>query len=348
MEYRQLGHTDIKVSTICLGTMTFGEQNSETEAHQQLDYALAHGVNFIDAAELYPVPPRAETQGRTEQYIGTWLKQRQNREQFILATKVAGPGAKEWIGHLRGGPKLNADHINRAIDASLQRLQTDYVDLYQVHWPSRSTNYFGKLGYTYAKDNHHETIAETLTALSALVQAGKVRHIGISNETPWGTLSYLALAKELGLERIVSVQNPYSLLNRTYEIGMAEIAHREGIGLLAYSPLAFGVLSGKYLDGNKPAGARLSLWGNYFTRYTGTTGQQATRLYVELAQQHGLDPAQMALAYVNNRPFLTANIIGATTMAQLQSNIASATLSLSQEVLAGIEAIHAQHPNPCP
>lgn len=348
MEYRQLGHTDIKVSTICLGTMTFGEQNSETEAHQQLDYALAHGVNFIDAAELYPVPPRAETQGRTEQYIGTWLKQRQNREQFILATKVAGPGAKEWIGHLRGGPKLNADHINHAIDASLQRLQTDYVDLYQVHWPSRSTNYFGKLGYTYAKDNHHETIAETLTALSALVQAGKVRHIGISNETPWGTLSYLALAKELGLERIVSVQNPYSLLNRTYEIGMAEIAHREGIGLLAYSPLAFGVLSGKYLDGNKPAGARLSLWGNYFTRYTGTTGQQATRLYVELAQQHGLDPAQMALAYVNSRPFLTANIIGATTMAQLQSNIASATLSLSQEVLAGIEAIHAQHPNPCP
>ena len=348
MEYRQLGHTDIKVSTICLGTMTFGEQNSETEAHQQLDYALAHGVNFIDAAELYPVPPRAETQGRTEQYIGTWLKQRQNREQFILATKVAGPGAKEWIGHLRGGPKLNADHINHAIDASLQRLQTDYVDLYQVHWPSRSTNYFGKLGYTYAKDNHHETIAETLTALSALVQAGKVRHIGISNETPWGTLSYLALAKELGLERIVSVQNPYSLLNRTYEIGMAEIAHREGIGLLAYSPLAFGVLSGKYLDGNKPAGARLSLWGNYFTRYTGTTGQQATRLYVELAQQHGLDPAQMALAYVNSRPFLTANIIGATTMAQLQSNIASTTLSLSQEVLAGIEAIHAQHPNPCP
>ena len=348
MEYRQLGHTDIKVSTICLGTMTFGEQNSETEAHQQLDYALAHGVNFIDAAELYPVPPRAETQGRTEQYIGTWLKQRQNREQFILATKVAGPGAKEWIGHLRGGPKLNADHINHAIDASLQRLQTDYVDLYQVHWPSRSTNYFGKLGYTYAKDNHHETIAATLTALSALVQAGKVRHIGISNETPWGTLSYLALAKELGLERIVSVQNPYSLLNRTYEIGMAEIAHREGIGLLAYSPLAFGVLSGKYLDGNKPAGARLSLWGNYFTRYTGTTGQQATRLYVELAQQHGLDPAQMALAYVNSRPFLTANIIGATTMAQLQSNIASATLSLSQEVLAGIEAIHAQHPNPCP
>lgn len=348
MQYRPLGHTDIQVSTICLGTMTFGEQNTETEAQQQLDYALAHGVNFIDAAELYPVPPRGETQGRTEQYIGTWLQQRNNRDQFILATKVAGPGPKDWIGHIRNGPKLNADHINRAIDASLQRLQTDYVDLYQVHWPSRSTNYFGKLGYTYGKDNHHETIAETLTALSKLVEAGKVRHLGISNETPWGTMKYLSVARELGLERIVSVQNPYSLLNRSYEIGMAEIAHREGIDLLAYSPLAFGVLSGKYLDGAQPEGARLSLWGQYFTRYTGETGVKATRMYVELARQHGLDPAQMALAYVNIRPFLTANIIGATTMEQLASNIASINLTLSAEVLKGIEEIHARQPNPCP
>lgn len=348
MQYHQLGHTDIKVSTICLGTMTFGEQNTESQAHQQLDYALAHGINFIDAAELYPVPARGETQGRTEQYIGTWLKQRNNRDQFTLATKIAGPGAKDWIGHIRGGPKLNADHINRAIDSSLQRLQTDYVDLYQVHWPSRSTNYFGKLGYTYAQDNHHETIAETLTALSDLVKAGKVRHIGISNETPWGAMTYLTAAKAMGLERIVSIQNPYSLLNRTYEIGMAEIAHREGIGLLAYSPLAFGVLSGKYLNGTQPEGSRLSRWGQYFTRYTGSTGQIATRLYVELAQQHSLDPSQMALAYVNTRPFLTANIIGATTMEQLKSNIASIDLVLSEEVLNGIEAIHAQHPNPCP
>ena len=348
MQYRPLGHTDIKVSNICLGTMTFGEQNTEVEAHQQLDYALAHGINFIDAAELYPVPPRAETQGRTEQYIGTWLKARNNRDQFILASKVAGPGPKDWIGHIRGSPKLNADHINRALETSLKRLQTDYVDLYQVHWPSRSTNYFGKLGYTYAKDNHHETIAETLTALSDLVKAGKVRHIGLSNETPWGTMSYLALAKELGLERIVSVQNPYSLLNRTYEIGMAEIAHRASVGLLAYSPLAFGVLSGKYLDGAQPEGARLTRWGQYFTRYTGATGQHATRLYVELARKHGLDPAQMALAYVNTRPFLTANIIGATTMEQLASNIASRELTLTEDVLKGIEAIHTQQPNPCP
>lgn len=348
MQYRPLGHTAIQVSALCLGTMTFGEQNSEAEAHEQLDYALAHGINFIDTAELYPVPPGGKTQGRTEQYIGNWLKQRNNRNQFILATKVAGPGPKDWIGHLRGGPRLDADHINRALEASLKRLQTDYVDLYQVHWPSRSTNYFGKLGYTYAKDHHHETIAETLTALSTLVKAGKVRHLGISNETPWGTMRYLALAKELGLERIVSVQNPYSLLNRSYEIGMAEIAHREGIGLLAYSPLAFGVLSGKYLDEAKPEGARLTRWGQYFTRYSGATGQKATRMYVELARQHGLDPAQMALAYVNTRPFLSANIIGATTMAQLHNNIASIDVILSEEILQGIEAIHMQQPNPCP
>ncbi|MEN9502400.1 MAG: hypothetical protein RI964_1685 [Pseudomonadota bacterium] len=348
MEYRRLGHTDIQVSVICLGTMTFGEQNTEAEAHAQLDYAVAHGVNFIDAAELYPVPPRGETQGRTEQYIGTWLQRSGKREQVILASKVAGPGPKDWIGHVRGGPKLNAQHIQQAIDGSLQRLQTDYLDLYQVHWPSRSTNYFGKLGYQYARDNHHESVQETLTALSALVKAGKVRYIGISNETPWGTMTYLNLAQSLGLEKIVSVQNPYSLLNRTYEIGMAEIAHREGVGLLAYSPLGFGALSGKYLDGQQPDGARLTRWGNYFTRYTSPNAQQITRQYVALARAHGLDPAQMALAYVNSRPFLTANIIGATTMTQLHSNIASIDLNLSAEVLQGIEAIHALHPNPCP
>lgn len=348
MEYRRLGHTDIQVSVICLGTMTFGEQNTEAEAHAQLDYAVAHGVNFIDAAELYPVPPRGETQGRTEQYIGTWLQRSGKREQVILASKVAGPGPKDWIGHVRGGPKLNAQHIQQAIDGSLQRLQTDYLDLYQVHWPSRSTNYFGKLGYQYARDNHHESVQETLTTLSALVKAGKVRYIGISNETPWGTMTYLNLAQSLGLEKIVSVQNPYSLLNRTYEIGMAEIAHREGVGLLAYSPLGFGVLSGKYLDGQQPDGARLTRWGNYFTRYTSPNAQQITRQYVALARAHSLDPAQMALAYVNSRPFLTANIIGATTMTQLHSNIASIDLNLSAEVLQGIEAIHALHPNPCP
>lgn len=348
MEYRPLGKTDIKVSKICLGTMTFGEQNTEADAHQQLDYAIAQGVNFIDAAEMYPVPINAETQGRTEQYMGTWLKKRSDRDQIILASKVAGPGRKEALGHLRDGPRLSTEHILQACDASLQRLQTDYIDLYQVHWPSRSTNYFGQLGYRYGKDHHPETIAETLDALGQLVAAGKVRLIGLSNETPWGLAEYLSLAKELNLPPVVSVQNPYSLLNRSYEVGLAEFAHRSSVGLLAYSPLGFGVLSGKYINGQRPEGTRLTRWGQYFTRYTHENAQKATQHYVELAHKYGLDPAQMALAYVNSRPFLTANIIGATNMEQLRSNIASADLVLSDEVLKGIEAIHDAHPNPCP
>lgn len=348
MEYRRLGKTDIKVSKICLGTMTFGEQNTEAEAHQQLDYAVAQGINFIDAAEMYPVPINAATQGRTEQYIGSWLKKRSGREQIILASKVAGPGRKEALGHLRDGPRLSREHVLQACDASLQRLQTDYIDLYQVHWPSRSTNYFGQLGYRYGKDHHPETIAETLGALAELVAAGKVRQIGLSNETPWGLAEYLSLAKELNLPRVVTVQNPYSLLNRSYEVGLAEFAHRSSVGLLAYSPLGFGVLSGKYVNGQRPEGTRLTRWGQYFTRYTSAHAQKVTQQYVELAQQHGFEPAQMALAYVNSRPFLTANIIGATSMEQLRSNIASAELVLSDEVLKGIEAIHDAHPNPCP
>lgn len=348
MEYRRLGKTDIKVSKICLGTMTFGEQNTEAEAHEQLDYAVAQGINFIDAAEMYPVPINAATQGRTEQYIGSWLKKRSGREQIILASKVAGPGRKEALGHLRDGPRLRREHVLQACDASLQRLQTDYIDLYQVHWPSRSTNYFGQLGYRYGKDHHPETIAETLGALAELVAAGKVRQIGLSNETPWGLAEYLSLAKELNLPRVVTVQNPYSLLNRSYEVGLAEFAHRSSVGLLAYSPLGFGVLSGKYVNGQRPEGTRLTRWGQYFTRYTSAHAQKVTQQYVDLAQQYGLDPAQMALAYVNSRPFLTANIIGATSMEQLRSNIVSADLLLSDEVLKGIEAIHDAHPNPCP
>lgn len=348
MDYRPLGNTDLKVSVICLGTMTFGEQNTEAEAHEQLDYALSQGVNFIDTAEMYPVPVNAKTYSLTEQYIGSWIKARQHRDQFVLASKVAGPGPKDWIGHVRGGPKLNAEHIAQALDASLKRLNTDYLDLYQVHWPSRSTNYFGQLGYRYAKDNHHETIEETLHALNDLVKAGKVRYIGLSNETPWGVAQYLSLAQSQQLTAPVSIQNPYSLLNRSYEIGLAEFAHRSQVGLLAYSPLAFGMLSGKYLNGQNPEKGRLTIWAKYFTRYLSERAYRVTQKYVDLAQQHGLDPAQMALAYVNSRPFLTANIIGATTMEQLRSNIASAELSLSEEVLKGIEAIHEEHPNPCP
>jgi len=346
MDYRRLGDTDIEVSAICLGTMTWGEQNSEAEGHAQLDYALAHGVNFIDTAELYAIPPRAETQGRTEAIIGSWLARTGNRDKVVLASKIAGPG-EGWIDHIREGrSRFDRRNVQAALEASLKRLQTDYLDLYQLHWPERKTNFFGRLGY-----EHHEgdftPVAETLEVLAEQVQAGKIRHIGLSNETPWGVMTFLATAERLGLPRVVSVQNPYSLLNRTFEVGLAEVAHRERCGLLAYSPLGFGVLSGKYLGGARPEGARLSLFPDY-NRYSTPQAVAATEAYAALARDHGLDPAQMALAYVTSRPFLTSNIIGATSMAQLEANIASADLTLPEAVLEGIEAIHVHHPNPSP
>ena len=346
MEYRRLGRTDLQVSSLCLGSMTWGEQNSETEAYQQLDYALDHGINFIDTAELYAIPPRAETYGATERIIGNWLQQRHNRDRVILASKVAGPG--EWIPHIRNGEaRLDTRNIRRAVEGSLQRLQCDYLDLYQVHWPDRKTNFFGQLGYQHDPKDRPTPIVETLSVLGDLVKEGKVRHVAISNETPWGVMKYLNLTECLGLPRIASIQNPYSLLNRSFEIGLAEIAIREQVGLLAYSPLAFGVLSGKYLNQQQPSGARLTRWPDY-NRYSTPQAQQATADYVALAQAHGVDPAQMALAYVTSRPFVTSNIIGATTMAQLASNIDSCQLQLSDELLAGIEQIHQQHPNPSP
>ncbi len=346
MEYRPLGHTDIEVSALCLGTMTWGQQNTEAEAHEQMDYALANGINFFDTAELYPVPPMAETQGRTEAYIGSWLHRRGNRERIILASKVC--GAADWTPHIRGGrARLDAANIEAALDASLKRLQTDYIDLYQTHWPDRHTNYFGRLGYQPGDDGDATPIEETVAALARLVEKGKVRHIGISNETPWGVMQYLQAAERQGGPRIVSIQNPYNLLNRSFEIGLAEFAERESVGLLAYSPLGFGVLSGKYLGGRRPEGARLTLFER-FSRYTNPQGVAATEAYVALARRHGLDPARMALAYVNSRPFVTSNIIGATRMAQLRDNCASLELSLSTEVLEEIEAIHQRHPIPCP
>lgn len=345
MRYNRLGNTDLEVSRICLGTMTYGEQNTEAEAHEQLDFALDQGVNFLDTAEMYAVPPRAETYGLTETYIGSWLKARGNRDRVVIATKVAGPAADRT--YMREAPIcLDRRNITQAIDGSLRRLQTDYVDLYQVHWPDRPANYFSRLGYTH-EEADTVPIGETLAALGELVQAGKVRHIGVSNETPWGVMQYLVGAKAQGLPRIVSIQNPYSLLNRTFEIGLAEIAHREAVELLAYSPLGFGVLSGKYLDGQQPPGARLTRWER-FARYRTPEAAGPVAAYVALAREHGLDPAQMALAYVNSRPFLAANIIGATTMEQLQSNIASIDLELSSEVLEAIEAIHRGQPSPCP
>lgn len=345
MEFRKLGQTDIDVSVICLGTMTWGEQNTEQEAHQQLDFALDRGVNFIDTAEMYPVPPMPETYTRTEEYIGRWDKLKTQRDKIVLATKVVGKA--DWAAYIRNGQAcLNRENIRAALEASLKRLGTDYIDLYQLHWPDRSTNFFGQLGYQHV-DEDFTAIEETLVACDELVKEGKVRHFGLSNETPWGTMSYLSLSKAKNLTRMVSVQNPYSLLNRTYEVGMAEVSHREQCGLLAYSPLGFGVLSGKYLNNQHPENARLTIFDR-FTRYTNPLAIKATEKYCDIAKEHGLSPVQMALAFVNSRPFLTSNIIGATKMDQLEENIASIDVKLSDEILSEIEAVHQEIPNPAP
>lgn len=346
MNYRQLGHTDIRVSELGLGTMTWGKQNTEAEAFEQMDYAVEHGINLFDAAELYPVPPEQETQGRTEEYIGNWLKQRGKRDDIVIASKFCAQA--EWVDYLRGGNhKADRANIETALNDSLSRLKTDYLDLYQIHWPERDTNFFGKLGYYHAPDKDGVAIEETLDALDEIVKSGKVRHIGISNETAWGIHEYLRLSSEKNQARIVSIQNPYNLLNRSFEVGMAEFAHREQVGLLAYSPMAFGALSGKYLGEDKPADGRLTLFSR-FSRYTNELGIKATQQYAKLAEDSGLDLAQMALAYVTSRPFVTSNLIGATKMEQLKSNIASKDIQLSKDVLRAIEEIHSEIPNPCP
>jgi aryl-alcohol dehydrogenase-like predicted oxidoreductase len=346
MHYRTLGRSDIEVSLICLGTMTWGEQNTEAEAHAQLDYAVERGITFIDTAEMYPVPPRAETQGRTEAYLGSWLARRGRRDDLVIASKAAGPA--EWMSYLRGGPRFDRRHLEQALNESLKRLQTDYIDLYQLHWPARSTNFFGSLGYTPGDDADATPLAETLGILGEFVASGKVRQIGLSNETPWGVMECLRLADEAaGVPRVASIQNPYNLLNRSFEIGLAEIAHREQVGLLAYSPLAFGMLSGKYLDGARPPKGRLTLFER-FTRYSNERGLAATARYAALARAQGLSPTQLALAYVNTRSFVTSNIIGATTLEQLAEDIDSVDIGLDDAVLEAIEAIHGDNPNPCP
>lgn len=347
MDMRPLGRTGLQVSALCLGTMTWGEQNTRDEGFAQMDLAIERGINFFDTAEMYAVPPTARTFGTTETIIGEWFRARPGmRERIVLASKVCGQA--DWLPHVRDGrPRLDHANIVRALEDSLRRLRTDYLDLYQLHWPDRQTNFFGKLGYRHDSDEVSTPIEETLRVLDELVKSGKVRHVGISNETPWGAMRFIAASESLGLPRVASIQNPYNLLNRTFEIGLAEIAHREQLGLLAYSPLAFGVLSGKYLGGARPNGARITLFKR-FSRYTNPEAERATAQYVALARQHGLDPAQMALRYVTTRPFVAANIIGATSIAQLESNIASMDVRLSDDVLAGIEAIHAAQPNPSP
>jgi aryl-alcohol dehydrogenase-like predicted oxidoreductase len=348
VEYRSLGRTGIKVSLIGLGTMTFGEQNSEAEGHAQLDHAIDQGVNLVDTAEVYSVPPRAETYGSTEKIIGSWLKLRGQRDKVVLATKVAGPGAVLGVTHVRGGNNvLDRKNIFAAVDASLQRLQTDYIDIYQLHWPSRSTNFFGKLDYQQADGEQVVAIQETLEVMSDLVRAGKIRHVGLSNETPWGMHRFLQLADSRDFARIVSIQNPYSLLNRSFEIGLAEMAIREDVGLLAYSPLAFGVLSGKFLHGARPPESRIARWPR-FSRYTNEYAERPTVAYAAIASKHGLNMAQMALAFVAQQRFMTSVLIGATTMEQLRINLESSTVKLSPEVIRDIDAVHRAHPNPCP
>ena len=346
MQTTTLGRTGITVSRLCLGTMTFGEQNSEADAHAQLDHALGRGINFIDAAEMYPVPPRQHTQGLTEAYIGSWLKARGGRDKVVIATKVAGRSTE--LAYARPfAIHPNRRNIEAAVDASLRRLQTDYIDLYQVHWPDRSTNFFGRLGYQHQPYPDEVPIDETLAALDHLVRAGKVRAIGISNETPWGAMRYLALAEQRGLPRAASIQNPYSLLNRVFEIGLAEIALREDLGLLAYSPLAMGALTGKYRHGARPADGRLTRFDR-FKRYSTPAGAAAVEAYAQIAERHSLNLAQMALAFLLRQPFLTSVIVGATTLDQLSANIDAADLILPEAVVAAIEAVHAAQPNPCP
>ena len=346
MDYTRLPHSSLDVSKICLGTMTWGEQNTQAEAFEQLDYAIGQGINFIDTAEMYPVPPKAETQGETERILGNYLKARGKRDDLIIATKVAAPGGKS--DYIRQNMALDWRNIHQAVNDSLERLQIETIDLYQLHWPDRNTNFFGELFYQEQDDEKLTPIVETLEALADLIKAGKIRYIGVSNETPWGLMKYLQLAEKHGLPRIISVQNPYNLLNRSFEVGMAEIAHREELPLLAYSPLAFGALSGKYLDGQWPEGARLTLFKR-FARYTGSQmALDATQAYVELAREFNLSPAQMALAFVNGRRFVGSNIIGATNLYQLKENIDSAAVSLSDELLGRIDELADIYRIPCP
>lgn len=348
MRYNTLGATGLKVSLICLGTMTFGEQNSEAEAFELMDFATSNGVNFFDTAELYAVPPRAETYGRTEEIIGNWFEKTGKRKDIVLATKVVGAaGHLPWI---RGGQaRLNRAQIIEALEGSLARLKTDYIDLYQIHWPQRPVNTFGKLGYDQFSISGREAdvILETLQTLGDAVSAGKIRYIGLSNETPWGVMKYLELAAAHNLPRVQSIQNPYSFLNRSFEVGLAEMALQEKTGLLAYAPLAAGTLTGKYLDGQLPANSRRAI-DNRPSRYDRTGVNDIVRRYIDLAARYALDAAVMAHAFVNGRPFLTANIIGATKVDHIKTALASLDVTLPAEALVEIDTIHSRHPIPCP
>lgn len=346
MQYRKLGTTDLDVSLICLGTMTWGQQNTEAEGHEQLNYALERGINFIDTAELYSVPGRKETQGSTERIIGTWLKDRKDRDKIVLATKIVGPSP--GLLYIRNPLDFKPDSIRAAIEGSLRRLQTDYVDLYQLHWPERKNNRFSIRDYPAdPNDPWQDNFLQVLQTMQELVNEGKIRHFGISNETPWGAMRLLQLAEQHNLPRCVSIQNPYSLLNRTFEIGLSEIAMREHMGLLAYSPMAFGLLSGKYHQGEDQPESRINQF-EQMSRYSRKTAHEATAKYLDIAKAHGLSLAQMSLAFINARPFVTSNIIGATNLDQLKENIDSYSVQLSEEVIEAINEVHDLIPNPAP
>ena len=342
MKYTLLPNTDLKVSKICLGTMTFGQQNTEKEAHEQLNYAFSQGINFIDTAEMYSVPGRKETQGSTERFIGSWLKD--HRDQVILATKIAGPNRA--FSYIREELNFSKDSIKSAIESSLLRLQTDYIDLYQLHWPERKTNIFGERNYKHQESEEwNDNFAEIIESLNESIKEGKIRHYGVSNETPWGLMRYVEESRKSQLLMPVTIQNSFSLLNRTFEMGLAEVAHREKVGLMAYSPLAYGILSGKYLSGQIPEDSRLKLFPQ-MARYNKVNTKKATKLYFDLAQKNGLSLAQLSLAYLLQKPFLTSVIIGATKMEQLYENISSWNVELSKEILIEIERIFEKYPNP--
>jgi len=345
MKFRKLGTTDIDVSLICLGTMTWGTQNTEKDAYEQMDYAVSQGINFFDTAEVYSIPPTPDSYGKTEVMIGNWFQERKNRDKIILASKVAGPGC-DWVRG--GGNNFDEKKIGEAIDGSLKRLKTDYIDLYQLHWPERKSNFFGKLGYKHKDESDWNKFEYILTSLDKIIKSGKVRYIGLSNETAWGLSKFLEISKIKNLPRVMSVQNPYSLLNRTYEVGLAEVSIREESGLLAYSPLAFGYLTGKYRNGKLPEKSRMKLFGDQFDRYKNKNGQLAIEKYYEVATKHNLDFSQMSLKFCEVQPFITSVIIGATTMDQLKTDIESVSINLTENVINEINEIQKIYPNPCP
>ena len=344
MNYKKLGNTDLDVSTICLGTMTWGEQNIQDEAFEQMDFALNNGVNFWDTAELYAVPPRKETYGDTEEIIGNWFEKTKKRKEVILATKVAGPARN----YLRNGENsFTGPNLESALNNSLKRLKTDYVDLYQLHWPERNVNNFGRLGYVH-KEKDWNQFEDVLGELNKYIKAGKIRYVGLSNETPWGALNYLQLSKDKNLPRMMSIQNPYSLLNRSYEVGLAEVSIREKIGCLAYSPLASGYLTGKYRNKNFPKGSRMERDFDFWTRYRKPNTEAAVELYFKICEKHNLNMTQMSIKFCEIQQFMTSVIIGATTMEQLKSDIESVNVNLSNDVIEEINQVQTIYPNPCP